>query len=140
MPLLFKNLPAGLAEQYASGKCMYLASALHRRFGYPIEVAIADSATAHAYVEHAWVVEPVNGDVIDIDGQYPAEANGWLRPSAEHRQGMDEKALFELVTCTSYLPIEDIEWQRDVDAALALVDQYLVTVSPSRFLPSGSSN
>ncbi|BAW26640.1 hypothetical protein PSOLE_36890 [Pseudomonas oleovorans subsp. oleovorans] len=37
MPLFFKDLPDELNEQYVCGKCMYLAAALHRRFGFPIE-------------------------------------------------------------------------------------------------------
>ena len=125
MPLLFKDLPEELNEQYVCGKCMYLAAALHRRFGFPIEVCVEVPGTPHAYVGHAWVVDPATGDVIDIDGQYPASANGWLHPAAEHRQGLDEKDLFALITSTCYQPFEDGEWEQAVADAQAVIDQHL---------------
>mgnify|MGYP007076719866 CR=1 FL=1 len=47
MPLLFQDLPEGLSEQYVCGKCMHLAAALHRRFGFPIEVCVEVPGTPH---------------------------------------------------------------------------------------------
>ncbi len=126
MPFLFKDLPAELNEHYVCGHCMYLAAALHRRYGFPIEVCVEEPGTAHAFVGHAWVVDPATGDVIDIDGQYPATANGWLHPAAEHRQGMDEKALYALVASTATRPFEDKEWELAVADALTVLDQYLI--------------
>ncbi len=78
-----------------------------------------------AYVGHAWVVDPATGDVIDIDGQYPASANGWLHPAGEHRQGLDEKELFALITSTTYQPLEHGKWEQAIADAQAVIDHYL---------------
>ena len=71
-------MPEELIEEHVSGKCMYLAAALHRRYGYEIQAAIDDHGSHNAYIGHAWVVEPLSGDVIDLTGSGRRAKTGFL--------------------------------------------------------------
>ncbi len=50
---------------------MYLATALSRRLGWPIEAltySAKDPPSMRGVIQHAWVVEPKSGLVIDLYG------------------------------------------------------------------------
>jgi hypothetical protein len=72
-PLL---VPDEVVECYSYGNCMWLALALHRNLGWPME-AIIDRAEEH--IVHAWAVRP-DGARIDILG--PSGPGDFIQESA----------------------------------------------------------
>lgn len=123
----FPDLPDQLNEEYVSGKCMYLAAALHRRYGYEIQAAIEDHGSSNAYIGHAWVVEPLSGDVVDIDGQWPSSKNGYLGwPKTKHETGLDEAGLKALVDMTASSPCSAQDWEAAVSDAEQLLARFFI--------------
>lgn len=126
MTASFRNLPESTVEAYVCGKCMYLAAALHRRYGFEIQLALADPGSPHAYIEHAWVIEPNTGNLIDIDGQYPEHKNGWLGPTDQRVTGLNEAMLKEWVVATATRPLPQTEWDLAVEEAEQLLLNHFV--------------
>jgi hypothetical protein len=61
-------VPAEIVERYSYGECFWLACAIHRHLGWPMQAAIAEDGTME-WIAHAWVVRP-DGIPIDIVGPY----------------------------------------------------------------------
>lgn len=66
LALASKGPPADVMARYLDGDCMWLAQALHRRFGWQIRAQMA-WAGEDAYVVHAYCVMP-DGRELDIRG------------------------------------------------------------------------
>ena len=58
---------ADLNEEYLEGGCFYLAEALSRRLGWPIEL-IVEGPRGEEDVVHAYVIDPQSGRALDITG------------------------------------------------------------------------
>lgn len=113
-------------ESYVSGKCMFLASALRRAFGWEIQVALEHPPNDDVpYIGHAWCVEPKSGMCVDIDGLYPHDISGWIHPGATLMKDMDEDALRELTLNTGYCTFTLEQWEASVEEAQAVVASYL---------------
>jgi hypothetical protein len=111
-------------EQYVSGKCMFLAAALHRVYGWNIQATLIHEVSP-PYIGHAWCMEPKTGYCVDIDGAYPAEISGWIYPEAELVQTLNEDQLRELTIAGAYIPFTVADWNKGVEAALPIVHGYL---------------
>lgn len=109
-------------ESYLSGKCMYLAAALHRTFGWEIQATLEDNHSP--YIGHTWCIVPETGECADIDGFYPMSRNGWLSPQSELIVKLNEKTLFALVQSTSYSSVTVQEWESSVQDAMDVVLHY----------------
>ena len=120
----------GLSEEdidsYVSGKCMYLAGAIHRKFGWDISLTIDFPEDKGCYIGHAWAVNPINGYCVDIDGSYPLERNGWIAVYSEVKNGLNEKQLFEITEKTSGRPLSQEEWENDILEATQVLEKYLI--------------
>jgi hypothetical protein len=70
--MLTDDLKNKLEEIYFSGKCFYLAIALHRLYGYEIQASLNTDNVDDIWIEHAWCIHP-NGNILDITGlhQFP---------------------------------------------------------------------
>lgn len=113
-------------EQYVSGKCMYLAAALHRATGWEIQAAIEPAMAGYSrYVGHAWCVDPETGHCVDIDGAYPAKVNGWLHPENLLMPKMDENILYAVVAEGSP-DLSRTKWDSEVTNALLVVQSFLL--------------
>ncbi|MHD0644898.1 hypothetical protein ACYPKM_04680 [Pseudomonas aeruginosa] len=115
-------LPDDLLETYSSGKCMYLAAALHRRYGLDIQITMEDCDPT--YVAHAWVTDKDRRMCWDADGCYPMNLNGWAVKATDVETLSGEQALFERIRSTAFIPPSLAEWQLEVLEALAVVDRY----------------
>lgn len=112
-------------ESYSCGKCMYLAAAIHRKFGWSISLVL-DFPGPDAYIGHAWAVNPVNNDCVDIDGSYPINRNGWIYHYSEVQHDLNEKQLFDLTEKTCHRKLDLEEWENDVLEATKVLEQYLI--------------
>lgn len=119
-------------DVYINGKCMYLAAALHRQFGWEIQVAQEFPDTDESYIGHAWCVDPQTGFCVDIDGAYPHDISGWIHPAAKLLTGMDEAALRTLTMTTGEYPFDEAHWEAEVAAAQAVVTNYLAPLLASK--------
>ena len=124
-------------EDYISGKCMYLAAALSRHFGWEIRVAQELPDTPDSYIGHAWCVEPTTGYCVDIDGLYPHDINGWIHPGAKLLTNLGEQELLHLTMTTGGYPFTAQYWEDAVVEAQAVVTQYLVPKIGKRLLEIG---
>jgi hypothetical protein len=116
-----------LRDQFVNGKCMYLAAALHRVCGWEIQAVIEPAAGGYgAYVGHAWCIDPTNGFCVDIDGAYPASANGWPQPGNTLRYNLTEAGLYQLTKIGAGCDFSEALWQTEVQQALAVVHGYLL--------------
>lgn len=60
-------IPGSVSEKYSYGGCIWMALALHDRYGWPIYAQIEDDGTPDQYVAHAYVRHP-NGTEVDVLG------------------------------------------------------------------------
>lgn len=120
-------------EQFVSGKCMYLAAALHRVRGWEIQAVIEPADAGYsAYIGHAWCVDPASGCCVDIDGAYPACRNGWLHPGNTLVRGLTEADLYQLTKVGAGCDLSEALWQTETQQALAVVHGYLLPkIAPS---------
>jgi hypothetical protein len=117
-------------EQYVSGKCMFLAAALHRVYGWTIQATLIHEVSP-PYIGHAWCTEPTTGHCVDIDGMYPPEISGWIYPEAELVSGLNEEQLREITIAGAYIPFTVDDWNKGVEHALPIVQGYLAPKLPS---------
>lgn len=61
------TIPQDIVEEYSNGKCMWLALAMNRRYGWPIYSQMERDLQHGDYIAHAYCVMP-NGKEIDILG------------------------------------------------------------------------
>lgn len=119
MPNLTKPVPEDFIDMYAYGYCMCLATALHRKYGLEIQVALSlDNGIE--YIDHAWVFDPVDGMIIDVDGRYAPEFNGFVRPSNRVVSGLDEASLLAIIHCYHKNP----RWENLISEANSFIDEY----------------
>lgn len=142
MPYTVEDLDA-----YTCGKCMYLAAALHRQYGWSIQVVLAQheitglrttfqelqeelrrpdqSRFVSPSIGHAWVVEPVSGMCVDIDGRYASSQNGWDNGYDTVVSNLNEAELRELTNIGTESPLSVEEWNARVAEAAVVVKDYL---------------
>lgn len=60
-------IPDSVSEKYSYGKCVWMALALHDRYGWPIYAQVDGNGTPDQYVAHAYVRHP-NGMEVDVLG------------------------------------------------------------------------
>ena len=118
-----ENIPDDIDLMYTCGRCMYLAAALHRSIGWPISVVLNDG-TDDAYIDHAWVYNPADAMMFDINGCYPESRNGFITQGSVVMADLSEDELFHLTMKTSGRPMARVEWDAEVDDALVMVDQF----------------
>lgn len=112
---------------FVSGKCMYLAAALHRVRGWEIQAVLEPADCGYPpFVGHAWCVDPHTGHCVDIDGAYPTDRNGWVRPDNELVVGLDEDSLRQLTLVGASHPFTPEQWNREVIGTLNVVQEYLL--------------
>lgn len=113
-------------ESFVCGRCMYLAAAVHRLTGWPIEASTDPACAVYAEtVSHAWCRNSETDDCIDIDGAYPIERSSWLFPRNRHVTNLDEDALLALVRLNSP-GLTLAEWNADVELALPVARDYVL--------------
>lgn len=114
-------------DAFVCGKCMYLAAALHRVRGWEIQAVIEPAEGQYPpWVGHAWCVDPSTGHCVDIDGAYPPDRNGWIRPDNELVLGLDEASLRQLTLAGASQPFTLEQWNREVLGTLKVVQAYLL--------------
>jgi len=116
-PMDYEHMTAAQLDELESafycGSCMYLAIALHRLYGYPIQARFLDDDT----LEHAWVRSP-DGDVIDIMGKFPPEMLGF---EVTH-EDLDEGKF----KCYIEAGVE-VEWdEAPIEESIKIIEQYLL--------------
>lgn len=118
---LIKKVPEDLSEMYAYGYCMCLATALHRKYGFEIQVALS-LENGVEYIDHAWVFDKTDGNIIDIDGRYAPERNGFLNSNNRVIYGLDEFSLLDIIS--AYTSNTPEEWEQLIMSANSIVDEY----------------
>lgn len=150
--VVFSELSAKEKEPWNTGKAMYLAAALNKQYGCEIQITLHDTPSPGPrkklsyddarvmlemlksstkvngthwipYIVHAWVVVPVSGKCLDIDGIYHPEGNQWaeLRDDCTVVQGLDEQKLRDIACTVSIRKISDVEWTGDITKAMKVV-------------------
>ncbi len=124
------DLPADIYDRYSSGWCMHLAAALHRKLGWKIQAVVTKTCPPN-YIEHAWVVDPSGTKMLDIDGYYSVNKNGWIHPANTLHEDLTEDQLKGLTRDGFYNPSEfdDDEWNRDVEQALIDIQKSKIVAS-----------
>lgn len=118
---LIKEVPENMIDMYAYGYCMCLATALHRKYGFEIQVALSlDNGIE--YIDHAWVFDKADGNIIDIDGRYPPERNGFLNSDNRLVSGLDECSLLKIID--AYHSNTPAEWEHLVTSANLFIEEY----------------
>lgn len=124
-PIIFnltKPVPENFIDIYAYGNCMCLATALHRKYGLEIQVALSlDNGIE--YIDHAWVFDSADGMIIDVDGRYAPERNGFVNPSNRVVSGLDEAALLAIIH-VYHNKTTAIEWESLISEAHSFIDEY----------------
>lgn len=112
--------------EYVYEKSIYLAAALHRLYGWEIQVALTgeDKRT----IGHAWCVPAGVEKYIDIEGVHDASANGWVSYDDELVQGLTDESLMKLSASVSDLPDGLDEWNAKVDSAAEVAKSYLIPI------------
>jgi hypothetical protein len=111
-----------IIDSYVSGKCMYLAAAIHRETGWEIQATI--TGFPDSYIGHCWCIEPISGHCVDIDGAYAMCKNGWVGEHDEVKVGLSEADLLSLVRQTCHREFADKDWELDVLEAKHVVDTF----------------
>lgn len=112
---------------YVGGKCMALAAALHRVKGWEIQAVVEPACEAYPpYVGHAWCIDPVSGDCVDIDGAYSMAINGWVHPGNKLVVGLNEDSLRALTLAGANTPFTFAEWDADVIGTFDVLHSYLL--------------
>ena len=107
-----------MKEIYMSGRCMFLAIALKRLFGYEMQACI-ETDNVGEYIAHAWVKMP-NGNILDIDGEYPESMNAYNGEAFGRRENdLSEAAMKSYMTSTE-------GYEKDVREAMGVVRDYLL--------------
>jgi hypothetical protein len=115
-------------DEFVTGKCVDLASAIHRLTGWEIQAVIEPAEGGYApWVGHAWCIDPATGNCVDIDGSYPMARNGWLRSDNEHVVGMNEAQLREVTTIGAGINWDPNSWDSGVEAALPIARDYVLS-------------
>lgn len=105
-----------LQEQYNYGRCMFLAIALHRRYGFEIQAAIVNDKDGESWIGHAWVKLP-DGLFFDIMGKY--EDSSELDSFGDiTKKELDEKSL------AAYFD-NDSEYEKEIKKAMVVTKYYL---------------
>lgn len=117
------DIPEDIDQMYSCGRCMYLATALNRTIGWPISVALNDGSD-DAYIDHAWISNPEDGMMFDINGCYPEVRNSYVVPGSVVLTNLSADELFDLTIKTSGSPMSKAAWDAEVDDALVIVDQF----------------
>lgn len=114
-------------SEYACGKCVSLAAAIHRLTGWEIQ-AVIEPADAHypPWVGHAWCVDPSTGNCVDIDGAYPPEKNGWVGPGSDVRMGLNEAQLREVTVIGAGKNWDPDNWASEVEEAMPVAKDYVL--------------
>jgi hypothetical protein len=114
-------------SEFVCGKCVDLASAIHRITGWEIQ-AVIEPADEHypAWVGHAWCVDPTTGNCVDIDGSYPPAKNGWVGPGSDVRTGLNEAQLRVLTTAGAGVNWDPNSWDSGVEAAMPVAREYVL--------------
>jgi hypothetical protein len=140
------EVPDQVVEKYLYGHCMDLATAIHRKRGWEIHVALepcdypgaGDTLTVDGligmlgekstwpYIAHAWCVHPETGDYHDIDGATHPDNFAW----AGHIKGIDEDALRRLVDISAQRIVTREDWDASVAEAAQVLKQYPVDAAP----------
>jgi hypothetical protein len=109
-------------DKYMHGYCMFLAAALHQKYGFPVALL----TVRHRGVErlsHAWVVLP-NGKHLDIRGEQTLEEMCSYFPSSD-------PFLYRLYNPTTFAHLEQLSGtklrpeEEDVLLALSVAHQCL---------------
>lgn len=118
-------MPENDREPYRYGRCMFLAAALNRWLGWPLEGEIAHEPSG-PYIDHAWVRTPL-GQAFDVDGEAPLDAIRSEFSFLEYKAFADEAELRQFVRA------DDREWEAGVAEALAFAQRHwsLPSVTPS---------
>ena len=95
-----RGVPDDVIERYSAGGCLYLALALHDRFGWDIYAQIEDDPE---YVAHAYVKTP-HGTEVDILGEQDE-----VDVFASRVEKMSRQEFVDFVSRTS----GHYDWQRD---------------------------
>jgi hypothetical protein len=104
---LASDIPEDITERYTCGRCMWLALALHRRFGWPIKAQMY--CRGDEYLAHVYVVHPSGFD-IDIYGpEFEMPMYG------DKTRDFTEEELLEYLSCVSREKIEQEIAQASVD-------------------------
>lgn len=116
---LTKPVPEHFIDTYAYGYCMCLATALHRKYGLEIQVALSlDNGVE--YIDHAWVFDPADGKIIDVDGRYPPECNGFVTTDSRVVTGLDELGLRAIIQRYH----KNDNWELLIQSATSFIDEY----------------
>lgn len=120
----FREVPEQeVDERYISGACMYLAAALHRKFGWKIQVMFTNDQPRD-YIEHAWVIDPSGQYTLDIDGLVPIQRSGWIHEYGTYHQDVTDAGLRELTEISSGRPLPLDVWEDQVGQAASDVERY----------------
>lgn len=111
-----RGVPEDVVEQYSYGDCMWLALALHNRYGWPIRAQMHRDAVHGDYVAHAYCVMP-DGRECDILG--PQEH---VDPFGDDVQDWDAKELLATMVTDPSGPVVNSKLA-DADA---VIDRYIV--------------
>lgn len=106
-------------ECYSYGRCMFLATALHRKFGLEIQ-CVMESDSNGEFISHAWVVE--NGMIIDINGKNTPEMNDYVEDSSTIITGLSEQLLISVIH--RYRQVNPHDWEIRVNEAMLIVNEY----------------
>nr|WP_229650294.1 hypothetical protein [Vibrio splendidus]MCC4882954.1 hypothetical protein [Vibrio splendidus] len=113
-------------EEYTSGKCMFLALALHERFGLDVDMHII-KYQGNWCIEHAWCSSGTDGiDIIGVQENYKWDSLG----SFERAVSKDQ--IFSLMANSSEYPGFSVDAaERAVLDAHRVIDNYLLDYHPS---------
>jgi hypothetical protein len=108
------DVPEAVVEQYSYGDCMWLALAMHKRFGWPIRCQMHRDDEHGDYVAHAYCVMP-DGREVDILGPQK-QVDIWT-------QNVEEWEADELLATMSY---DAVEAKRKLEQATRAMDCYIL--------------
>lgn len=113
------DVPAEIYDRYSCGWCMHLAAALHRELGWTIQAVVTTDMTPN-YIEHAWVIDPSETHMLDIDGYNPITMNGWPSPANRLHENLSEDQLKDLTKAgySDRNKFDDAKWNNEVSLAL----------------------
>ena len=117
---LIKTPDEKIIEQYSYGQCMYLATALHRKYNFEIQ-CIMESDDVGEYLHHAWVVD-TDGMMIDIVGKFPSNKNDFVNDLSKVIGKLNESDLLAIIR--KYSDIKDDAWNICIKEAEDLISEY----------------
>jgi hypothetical protein len=116
-----ESIPDSVSEKYSYGGCIWMALALHDRYGWPIYAQVEDDGTPDQYVAHAYVRHP-NGTEVDVLGPQSS-----VDQFASTVRRMSRREFVGFVADTNRTEPADIEreYRSERRGADAVIDRYI---------------